>query len=130
MMSTDCAVVAGQSVENTKQTQAHQSEQQAKPAIVLALEQIVCGVFAEWRIAVDNNTAKKVLANKGQCEDAFGQKANTMAVMFTPPASMRKRSDFEKAKKVTEIAGNVNRTFRLGDDAGAVNLRPFSSYLL
>jgi hypothetical protein len=53
-----------------------------------------------------------------------------LAVMFSHPASMHKRSDFETAKKVIDFALNMNRVLRLGGDAGMVHLSPFSLYLL
>jgi hypothetical protein len=91
---------------------------------------LVSGVFAERQLAVEYDTAEKVLTDKGQSEIGLCQRAYTMAVMLSHPASMHKRIDFETAKEVIDFALNIDRVLRLGGNADMVHLSPFSLCLL
>ena len=123
------ALLAGQSIEDTEQPSAQQ-KQQTPPVVGLTLQQLVGGVFAERQFAVENDAAEEVLADKGQCENGFCQRAHAMAVMFTHPATVHQGSNLETAKEVINFALNVNVGLRLGGDPGMVHLSPFHLILL
>lgn len=65
------------------------------------------------------------MANKGQCESGFGQRANIMAVMFTHPALMDEGGDFVTAKEVMNFAFNVKVPYLLGGITVMAHLSPF-----
>ena len=123
------ALVAGQSAEHGEQSPA-QRKQQPTPVIGLTLEQLVSGVFAKWQFAVDHDAAEEVLADKGQCENGFCQRADTMAVMFAHPAPMHEGGNFETAKEIIDFALKMNLGLRLGGNIGMVHLSPFMLILL
>jgi len=38
------------------------------------------GGFAKWKIVIDDNAAKEILTEKGQCKNGFCQRANALTV--------------------------------------------------
>ena len=74
----------------------------------LAFEYLVNGVCAERQFTVERNAAEEVLSDKGQCGNGFCQRANTMPVMFTHPASIHEGSDFKTVKEVIDFALNID----------------------
>ena len=123
------ALLAGQSIEDTEQPPA-QGKQQTPPVVGLTLQQLIGGVFAERQFAVEHDAAEEVLADKGQCENGFCQRAYTMAVMFAYPTAVHQSRNLETAKEVINFALNVNVGLRLGGDPGMVHLSPFHLILL
>ena len=57
----------------------------------------------KWQFVVDHDAAEEVLADKGQCENGFCQRADTMAVMFAHPAPMHEGGNFETAKEIMRV---------------------------
>jgi hypothetical protein len=59
-----------------------ESQQKPSPIIGAGFEQVVCRIFPDFGIIVDDNTPEEILPDEWQCEDDFYQRTDAVSVAF------------------------------------------------